>query len=683
MPNNLANSSSPYLLQHADNPVDWFPWGQEALEKSRREDKPIFLSIGYAACHWCHVMAHESFEDPETAEIMNKFFINIKVDREERPDIDNIYMDAVVSLTGQGGWPQSVFLTPDQQPFYGGTYFPPTPRYNMPAFRDVLMSVAKTWEDDKDRLLQAGTQITNYITKNQSLPTSSTQLNKDILDQAASTLAQTYDWEHGGWGQAPKFPQPMAIEFLLRRGTKGDNQSLDIAVHALRSMAKGGMYDLIGGGFARYSTDDIWLVPHFEKMLYDNAQLAQAYLHAYLITGDEDLRRVCEETLDFIMREMTHPAGGFYSSLDADSEGIEGKFYVWTEQEIRDVLDNESDAELILSAYGITQTGNFEGQSIPRSVIDDEKLTNEFDLDNQAYSSRFQMAKVKLLEAREKRVRPATDDKVLLAWNSMMVVVFVEAWRYLGVSVYGDMATRNLNFMLDSMLENGRLFRSWRKDAAGNMAFLEDYAALILALLNMYNSDPDPIWFGSAAKLADTMVEHFYGSDGLFFDTAEDHENLLVRPRDLQDNAVPSGNSLAATALLLLSAYQGDGQMRDMAEEMLGRVQGSVAKYPIAFGKWLYALDLALHPILEIAILGNPRDERTKKLTEALWDQYRPDVIAAISQSPPAPNGPALLKDRPLLNEVPTAYVCEGFVCKQPVNDVDQFIAQLNTEHNS
>jgi hypothetical protein len=591
-------------------------------------------------------------------------------------------MDAVVSLTGQGGWPLSVFLTPEQQPFYGGTYFPPTQRYNMPAFRDVLMSVAKTWQDDRDRLLQAGTQITDYISKNQSLPGSSTQLKKDVLDQAASTLAETYDWEHGGWGQAPKFPQPMAIEFLLRRGTRGDKQSLDIAVHALRSMAKGGMYDLIGGGFARYSTDEIWLVPHFEKMLYDNAQLAQAYLHAYLITGDDDLRRVCEETLDFIMREMTHPAGGFYSSLDADSEGIEGKFYVWTEQEIRDVLDNESDAELILTAYGITQTGNFEGQSIPRRVIDDEKLANKFDLDNQAFSSRFQAAKTKLLEAREKRVRPATDDKVLLAWNSLMVVVFIEAWRYLGISEYGDMATRNLNFMLGSMLENGRLFRSWRKDKARHTAYLEDYAALILALINMYNSDPDPSWFSSAVNLTDEMIEHFFGSDGLFYDTADDHENLLVRPRDLQDNAIPSGNALATNALLLLSAYQGDGKMRDMAEKMLARVQGSITKYPTAFGKWLYALDIALHTMREIAILGNFQDERMTALVETLWAHYRPDVIAAISHSPPAPDGPALLNDRPLLNAAPTVYICEGFVCKQPVNDVDHFSAQLNTEHN-
>jgi uncharacterized protein YyaL (SSP411 family) len=571
VPNELVNSSSPYLLQHADNPVEWFPWGEAALEKSIEEDKPIFLSIGYAACHWCHVMAHESFEDPETAEIMNKFFVNIKVDREERPDVDNIYMDAVVALTGQGGWPMSVFLTPEQQPFYGGTYFPPVSRYNMPAFRDVLLSVAKTWREDRDRLLEAGGQISDYIKKNQLIPNQATQLEAKYLDQAADTLVKNYDWKYGGWGAAPKFPQPMAIEFLLRRASRGDSESLQIATHALHSMAKGGMYDLIGGGFARYSTDNDWLVPHFEKMLYDNALLARAYLHAYLITGEPAFRRVCEETLDFVMREMTDPAGGFYSSLDADSEGEEGKFYVWTEDEVRSADIDASETDFILAAYGFSPEGNFEGKTVPRRDLDDVQLAENFNLQVEEIPDLLKRINGSLLEVRGKRIRPGTDDKVLVAWNGWMCLAFSEAGRYLGISRYGDMATRNLNFLLSNMLENGRLYRSWRSGHASHNAYLDDYASLILALIGHYNSDPDLRWFQNAVELTETMIEQYHSSDGIFYDTPENHEQLLVRPRDLQDNATPSGNSLAAYALLQITAYQGDGKLRDMAENMLGR----------------------------------------------------------------------------------------------------------------
>ena len=678
MPNGLQNSSSPYLLQHADNPVDWFPWGEEALEKSRKEDKPIFLSIGYAACHWCHVMAHESFEDQATADLMNKLFVNIKVDREERPDIDDIYMDAVVALTGQGGWPLSVFLTPEQEPFYGGTYFPPVSRYNMPAFSDVLVSVAKIWNEDRGRLLEASTQVVDHIKKNQSLPGQSTKLNKDYLDQAAASLSQNYDWKHGGWGTAPKFPQPMAIEFLLRRAIRGDSQSLEIATHALKSMAKGGMYDLIGGGFSRYSTDNDWLVPHFEKMLYDNAQLARVYLHAHLITGEPDFRRICEDTLEFVMREMSHPQGGFYSSLDADSEGQEGKFYLWTEDEIRDAIDDVQDRELVIAAYGFTKDGNFEGKTIPRRILDDEQLADKFDVCTEDIPRHLSRLNKHLLEVREKRVRPGTDDKVLVAWNGWMDLAFIEAGRYLGNLNYADMATRNLKFILSEMLNNGHLSRSWRSGRAAYGGYLEDYATTIIALLGMYNSNPDPAWFAAAIQLSDTMIEHFLGSDGLFYDTRDDHESLLIRPREIQDNATPSGNSLAAYALLQIAAYQGDGKLRDLVENMLERVQSFVYQHPTSFSQWLYAMDFALHPIREIAILGEVDDDRTQSFVEVLWSRYRPDVIVAISQVPPPIGGPMLLDNRPLLNGAPTAYVCQGFVCKQPVNDVDQFKRQLD-----
>jgi uncharacterized protein YyaL (SSP411 family) len=679
MPNNLVNSSSPYLLQHADNPVDWYPWGEEALQKALEEDKPIFLSIGYAACHWCHVMAHESFENPETAEIMNNFFINIKVDREERPDIDNIYMAAVVALTGQGGWPLSVFLTPEQEPFYGGTYFPPVSRYNMPAFRDVLLGVAKTWRDEKGRLLESGTEISEYIKKNQSVPGKSAKLNSEYLDQAAETLLQNYDWQHGGWGAAPKFPQPMAIEFLLRRAVRGDSIALDIAKHALHSMARGGMYDLIGGGFSRYSTDNDWLVPHFEKMLYDNAQLARAYLHAYLISGDPEFRRVCEETLDFVVREMTHPAGGFFSSLDADSEGEEGKYYIWTEAEIRSELSDQFEADFILAAYGFTDGGNFEGKTIPRRVLDDNQLSAEFKLNVEEIPSLLSRINRQLLQVRNRRIRPGTDDKVLVAWNGWVNVVFSEVGRYLGVDEYGDMATRNLNFLVTEMLDNSRLYRSWRSGSPSHLAYLEDYASMILALLGHYNSDPDPKWFKFALELMDSMIRHFYSSEeNLFYDTPDDHENLLIRPRDLQDNATPSGNALSAYALLQMSAYQGDGKLRDMAESMLEKVLDSALRFPTAFSQWLCAIDFALNPIREVAIIGDLQDKRTGALIEALWSGYRPEVVAAISPSPSPVEGPALLDNRPLLNDSPTAYLCQGLVCQQPVNDAAHFTKQLS-----
>ncbi|MGE5223712.1 MAG: thioredoxin domain-containing protein, partial [Omnitrophica WOR_2 bacterium] len=354
MTNKLAHENSPYLLQHADNPVDWYPWGEEALARARREKKPIFLSIGYAACHWCHVMGHESFDDPETAAIMNENFINIKVDREERPDLDNIYMNAVVALTGQGGWPMSLFLTPDGKPFYGGTYFPPVARYNLPSFRDVLTGISQAWKDNQEELLKSSESIARQLQASDQIGASDQAITKEVLDQAAFTLAQAYDWKHGGWGQAPKFPQPMAIEFLINRASRGDRMALDVAVHALKAMAKGGMYDVVGGGFARYSTDNDWLVPHFEKMLYDNAQLSRAYLHAYLITGDIEFQRVCIETLDFVLRELSHPQGGFYSSLDADSEGEEGKYYVWTLDEARDIFTDPQDFDFFLAAFPMT-----------------------------------------------------------------------------------------------------------------------------------------------------------------------------------------------------------------------------------------------------------------------------------------------------------------------------------------
>ncbi|MGB8980371.1 MAG: thioredoxin domain-containing protein, partial [Anaerolineales bacterium] len=462
MTNQLINESSPYLLQHADNPVNWYPWGDEALTKARTENKPIFLSIGYAACHWCHVLAHESFEDEEIAAFMNEHFVNIKVDSEERPDIDAIYMQATVAMTGSGGWPMSVFLTPDLKPFYAGTYFPPVPRHNLPAFRDLLAGIARAWKEEPDEIASVSGQVSGHLQAAMSSdPAGNTTLTQDDLDTAVKSLNESYDWGYGGWGAAPKFPQPMTIEFLLRRHAAGNPEALKPAVHALKAMSRGGMYDVVGGGFSRYSVDNFWRVPHFEKMLYDNAQLARAYLHAWQITKEPHFKQVVIETLDFVARELTHPAGGFYSSLDADSEGEEGKFYAWTLEEIREVLGTDSD--FFEAACGITPRGNWEGRTVLQRALDDASLAARFQLDPEAVPARLAGAHSRLLSARASRVRPGTDDKILTAWNGLMLAALAEAGRSLDDSElqhkYLVLATRNADFLLDALRPEAQLKR--------------------------------------------------------------------------------------------------------------------------------------------------------------------------------------------------------------------------------
>lgn len=676
--NRLARETSPYLLQHAHNPVDWYPWGEEALARARAEEKPIFLSIGYAACHWCHVMERESFEDPEIAALMNRHFINIKVDREERPDLDSIYMAATVAMTGSGGWPMSVFLTPDLQPFYCGTYFPPRPRYNMPSFRDVLTGIARAWQNEREEIFRVGRQMTehlqraNLVTGKAALP-----LTAALLDNAADYLYQSYDWGFGGWGGAPKFPQPMTIEFLLARATHPHEPERranyrKTAIHALRAMARGGMYDVVGGGFARYSVDALWRVPHFEKMLYDNAQLALAYLHGWLLTGEEPFRQVCQETLDFVLREMTHPLGGFYSSLDADSEGEEGKFYVWRFQELETLLGGDFD--FFKTAYGLTPAGNWEGKIVLQRALDDATLAARFGLTPKQVRERLSALHARLRAARDRRPRPATDDKILTAWNGLMLQAFAEAARYLRRSDYLEAARRNARFLLDCLQVDGTLRRSWREDSARHNACLEDYAALASGLLSLYESDPDPHWYAAALRLADAMTERFADPNGGFFDTPVGHEPLLFRPKDLQDNATPSGNALAAHLLLRLAAYGDRPEWRQTAEEMLAPVLETAVRYPTAFAKWLSVADFALGPVNEVAIVGNA----PQPLLETLWKTYRPRQVTAIADYPPPPGAPALLNDRPPREGRPTAYVCRNFVCQQPVTTPEELEAQLN-----
>jgi len=505
MTNYLENSTSPYLLQHANNPVEWYPWGEEAIEKARLENKPIFLSIGYAACHWCHVMAHESFEDPEIATIMNRNYINVKVDREERPDLDSIYMSAVVALTGQGGWPMSVFLTPDLTPFYGGTYFPPESRYGLPSFREILVSLSSAWKLKRDEVIQAGQKIITAIIQRSVSEGFSGTFTPSILTNAARTLINTYDWNHGGWGKAPKFPQPMALEYLLRRHMAGDNGVLKPALHALRTMAKGGMYDIVGGGFSRYATDNEWLVPHFEKMLYNNALLARVYLHAWQITREPLFRRVVEETLNFIIREMLAPQGGFYSSLDADSEGVEGKYYVWTHEEIRNTFGGKD--ELFETAFDISSTGNWEGKIVLQRVAENSKLSSNFNLSISEVIRTLESRKLQLLALRNKRIHPGTDDKILTSWNGLMLSTFAEAARVMENKTYLQIAQKNAQFLLTSLRADGKLHRAWRNGQASEQVFLEDYASFILGLIDLYQSDFNNQWYSEACTLTEEMIE--------------------------------------------------------------------------------------------------------------------------------------------------------------------------------
>ncbi len=714
--NRLASSTSPYLLQHANNPVDWYPWGEEALTKAKVEDKPIFLSIGYAACHWCHVMAHESFEDESTAALMNENFVCIKVDREERPDLDGIYMAAVVALTGSGGWPMSVFLTPDLRPFYGGTYFPPTPRHNLPSFRDVLTSLAEAWKNRRDEIHRVGAQLVGHLQKQVGAQAGGVAFTKELLDAAEKNLLDSYDWGYGGWGAAPKFPQPMAIEFLLVRSalsplpstregpgvransplpSTGEGPGVRAALHALKAMARGGMYDVVGGGFSRYSTDNFWRVPHFEKMLYDNALLVRAYLHAWQITGDPSFRRVVEETLDFVTREMTHPDGGFYSSLDADSEGEEGKFYVWTKEEIRAALEEEkpgfSNTDFFSAAYGITDKGNWEGKTILQRALDDASLAARFKLDPEAVAAKLAECHEKLLASRAGRVRPGTDDKILTAWNGLMLAAFAEVARALRSDEfirpprqddlsrhYMGYATRNAEFLLTHLRQDGKLHRSWRDGKTTEEVFLEDYASLILGLLELYQTDFDNKWFVAAMELADQMIQRFSDSTSQgFFDTPVDGESLLVRPKDIQDNATPSGNSMAVEALLKLSALTERGDLRDLAERALGLAAESAVRYPTAFARWLSIAEFALGNVKQVAIVGEMDGANARALIGVVRERYRPNVVVAASESPPEKDAPALLRDRPLIEGKSTAYVCEGFVCLQPVTKSEELAREL------
>jgi uncharacterized protein len=691
--NHLIAETSPYLLQHAHNPVDWYPWGEEALSRARDEDKPILLSIGYAACHWCHVMAHESFENEATAKLMNSLFINIKVDREERPDLDALYMDAVQALTGSGGWPMTVFLTPDGAPFYAGTYFPPDDnRFGMPGFPTVLRRLAYYYTSHRDEVEQQAASFRDFYRERDQnrlrlpegvLPSEVT-VSVSELDQATAGLLQRTDAEHGGFGGAPKFPHPMNLEYLLRQASRKTGEEAEAILAPVRKtldkMAAGGIYDQVGGGFHRYATDAIWLVPHFEKMLYDNALLARVYLHAWQLTGDASYRRICEETLDYVLREMTDTAGGFYSTQDADSEGVEGKFYVWTPAELRAALDPD-DATVAEQLWGVTEAGNFEGHNILHVEKSFAEVAAELGLDASLVEAAVARVRAKLYEARKARVAPARDDKVLSAWNGLMQRAFAEAGRILDRADYRDAATANARFVQDTMRLDGGLLRSWRAGQAKIAAYLEDYGAVANGLLSTYETTGNVSCFVAAHELIDEALQRFWdGEIETFFDTAADHEHLIGRPRELTDNASPSGMSLIAEALLRLSAFTGDEKYHSFATRVLVALTPAMIEQPLAFGHMLCALDDFVGPFEEVAIVGQPDHEATQTLLSVLRRLYRPRLVLA--QAAPddaaAQEAVPLLANRPLVDGHPTAYVCRGFVCKRPVNQPDELLLEMS-----
>ena len=677
MVNRLANETSPYLRQHAANPVDWYPWGEEALQRARDGNKPILLSIGYAACHWCHVMAHESFEDPEIAALMNEHYVNIKVDREERPDLDSIYMSAVQALTGQGGWPMTVFLTPDGRPFYGGTYYPPVPRHGMPAFPQLLIALAQAWTEKREEIERSAGEIATHLRQLVGVEVNSDgQLTEDLFDQALNSLLRAYDNRLGGFGRAPKFPPSMTLEFLLRmHAQRGDAMALRMVEHTLEMMARGGMYDQIGGGFARYSTDDRWLVPHFEKMLYDNALLARVYLHAWQVTGKPLYRRVVEGTLDFVAHEMRHEAGGFYSSYDADSEGEEGKFYVWSAQEIRDALG--PDAGMFMAYYDVSDNGNWEGQNILNAPRDLLEVAATLGLEPDDAEQRLATARKTLYDIRARRVWPGLDNKVLTAWNGLMLAAFAEAGRALGRPDYTTLATQNAEFLYTYLRQvDGRLARSWLDGAGARYnAYLEDYAFLADGLLALYQTTFEPRWFLWARELADWMLSRFPDEAGGFFDTSDDHEELLHRPKDVQDNATPSGNSMAAHVLLALSLYTGEGRYWETAASMVTGLTEPMMRYPSAFAHWLGAAAFIMAEPREVAISGHPAAADTRRLLNVVAGGYRPNIVVAAGEDDVAV---PLLAGRPKVDGRAAAYVCRRFVCLRPVTEPEALAEQLD-----
>jgi uncharacterized protein YyaL (SSP411 family) len=678
MPNHLKKETSPYLRQHAENPVDWYPWGPEALAKARAENMPILLSIGYAACHWCHVMAHESFEDEETARIMNENFVNIKVDREERPDIDGIYMQAVQAMTGHGGWPMTMFLLPDGRPFYGGTYFPPDDRHGLPSFRKVLKAVRDAYDQRRDGVDQTAEHLRGIYESNVSPARSPGRLSRDIFETAYASLVDRYDEENGGFGNAPKFPSTMVLDFLLRYAKRtGTIDAQDIAVDSFRKMARGGIYDHVGGGFARYSVDAHWLVPHFEKMLYDNALLARLGAHLWQATADDEIKRVTIETVEWVAREMTSPEGGFYSSLDADSEGHEGKFYVWDGAELDSLLGEHSRA--FNTYYSVTSGGNFEGKNILSVPRDPAAVAQSLGITEEQLDAILARGKQILYDARAKRIWPGRDDKILASWNGLMLRGVAAAARAFHRGDFRDLATRNAEFLASALVHDGRVMRTHKEGVTRIAGFLEDQAAVGLGFLSVYELNFDERWVVRAREICDAMIESFWSDDvGAFFDTASDSEQLITRPREVTDNAIPSGTSLAIELLLHLAELQHDSDYRRRAVFALETLAEPMSKFPLGFGHLLGCADMEVNGAIEIALIGDPVDNGFGALERAVAGRYVPALVLA-GGMPRRESPVRLLDERSLIDGKATAYVCRGYTCDKPVTQPAELSDQLES----
>ena len=673
--NRLIDETSPYLLQHAHNPVDWYPWGDEAFERARSEDKPVLVSIGYSACHWCHVMEHESFEDEATAAVMNEHFINIKVDMEERPDVDQIYMNFVQLTTGRGGWPMNVFLTPDKQPFFGGTYFPPAPRYGMPSWQQILMSIAEAYRDRREELDRSADEIVAELRRVNSAERGSSTVNSELLAKALESFSRTFDAVNGGFGGAPKFPPSMSLEFLLRYHYRtGDERALEIVRHTCDKMARGGIYDQLGGGFHRYSVDAVWLVPHFEKMLYDNAQLIRVYLHAYQVTGDDLYKRVAVEILEYVRREMLDESGGFYSTQDADSEGIEGKFFVWTPPQVEAILGPE-DARIINYYFDITDSGNFEGENILNVRRSPEQAAGGLDITVAELEEVLGRCREKLFAEREKRIKPFRDEKVLTAWNGLMLAAFADAASVLADNDYLKIAINNAHFIKRELQENGRLLRTWKDGKAKLNGYIEDYANVADGLLELYQASGEVEHLAEARRLVDLMITEFWDEEnGGFYFTSREHEELILRNKDFYDNATPSGNSVAADVLLRLSRFVADDRYERFAVTVLRLSASQAMRHPQGFGRALSAMEFYLSSKKEIVVIGPAGNE----LEREIRSRFRPNTIYLRSGDPVTDGEHVpLLKERTMLNGEPTAYVCEQFVCQRPVTSVDELKEQL------
>ncbi|MBI1310017.1 DUF255 domain-containing protein [bacterium] len=666
--NRLIAETSPYLQQHAYNPVDWYPWGDEAISRAREIDRPIFLSIGYSACHWCHVMEHESFENDAIAAIMNEHFVCIKVDREERPDLDQIYMNAVQLLTGQGGWPMSVFLTPELKPFYGGTYWPPTARWGRPGFREVLLGVNEAWRERRERVESQSEEITEAVARVSGVRAEPTSLTEELLAAAQKDLTAAADWTNGGFGGAPKFPHPMALRVLLRSWKRSSNDdALNVATQSLDKMAAGGIYDHLGGGFARYSTDARWLVPHFEKMLYDNALLVPAYLEAFQATGNADYARVVSETLDYVLREMTQPDGGFYSTQDADSEGEEGKFFVWSDAEVRELLGD--DADVFCACYDVTPSGNWEGKNILNRPRSHAQMAEQLQLSEDALEEVLSRCRTTLLEARSKRVAPGRDNKVLVSWNGLMIAAMAQAARVLNEPAYADASSNAARFILSTMRDDsGRLLHSFKDGRARFNAYLDDYVCLIDGLVELFQTTGSSEWLTVAVELAERVFEQFVDPDeGGFFYTSTDHEQLITRSKDGMDNATPSGNGMAAYSLLRLGRLTSRADIESRAVATLEVLSGQIEQMAMASGQSLMALDFVLGPTWEAVLIEGDAASENARVREFLNQRFEPNQLLAVRAAAAEPSTLALFENRFAIDGQATLYRCQQGTCQQPL----------------